>query len=420
MVELIVSLGLFALLSTGLAMGLARSLDLTRNDKNRSVGSYLVAQDMEAIRSVNFALLTPGQTDAPTTVDGVPYTVRREVEYVSSGATANSCDSAATSPAGSKKPVSFVRVKVSVLWGSMGATKPPSAETLITPPIAAFDPNEGNVAVRVYNAAGKGMGGVPVTLSNGTSSDTVTTTDEGCAYFPFLAEGNYTASASVNQFVDYNGNVVASKPVTVVKSTTKAVQLDYDQASKMTVNYVLFAGLPLPAGGIPVTALNAKLTVGYRVFPGGIGAEVTDLFPFTNGYFVWAGGCSDADPEGENAPANGVRYYPAATRDPAVAVAPGSGTSVNLKLSGAVVTVKNGLGAPVPNVQVVADHIGDYRCAGESHGMGTTSLGGQAGASLPYGRWIFRTTIGSTPYYSGTVTLAPGSGSPAQVTIAVP
>jgi prepilin-type N-terminal cleavage/methylation domain-containing protein len=422
MVELVTALGIFAIAATGLALGLSQSLDVTRNDKNRSVGAYLVAQDLESVRSLTFSQLTPGQTDTTETVDGVPYTVRREVEYVTSDSTSNSCDAAAASPSGSKKPVAFVRVKTSALWRAMGATKPPTADTLITPPVSAFDANLGNVAVRLYNAAGKPVGGQSISLTavSGGAVKTVNTTTEGCGYFAFLTPGLYTASVSAPDHVDFNGLSPATTQVTVEKSTTKAVELDYDTTAKLTVNYTPLGGLPLPAAGIPVTAANSKLTVGYRVFPGGAGAQVTNLFPFTNGYNVWAGGCSDADPEGADAPANGVRYYPAATRDPATAVSPGGNTTVNLKLSGANITVVNGVGAPVVGTEVLAQHVADYRCNLESHTIGLTGATGTVGASIPYGKWVFRTTIGATSYFSGTVALDPSATTPAAVTITVP
>ena len=88
----------------------------------------------------------------PSVVDGTPYTVVREVQWLPVGNGASACDG------GSLVDFPSLRVQVRVTWPDMGSAKPVRSDTLLTPSKDTL----GNtvlsfVAVKVKNAAGLGV-----------------------------------------------------------------------------------------------------------------------------------------------------------------------------------------------------------------------------------------------------------------------
>src|SRR5881392_1415502 len=82
MIELVVAVSVFAILAGGLALTIDGGLNLARNNRNRSVAANLASQEMDEVRQEPFISLPLGLVDRTESVDGVPYTVRRESEWV--------------------------------------------------------------------------------------------------------------------------------------------------------------------------------------------------------------------------------------------------------------------------------------------------------------------------------------------------
>jgi prepilin-type N-terminal cleavage/methylation domain-containing protein len=99
-VELMAAISIFALVVTGITALMGTSLNLTRNNRNRAVGANLASQEMDVVRSTTFTDLPLGQVTTTQTVDGVPYSVIRETEWVTQNATTGPCQApSGTSPA---------------------------------------------------------------------------------------------------------------------------------------------------------------------------------------------------------------------------------------------------------------------------------------------------------------------------------
>jgi len=378
LLELIVALTLFAIITLGVAGTVSGGLNLVRNNRNRSIAANLAAQEMDLVRSSDFMSLLP--TSTTEEVGGVPYAVTRELTWVPKSATTGPCDGSGGSP-------QLLRVRVSVTWPEMRGVAPVVSDSAMTPPVGAYDPNTGHIAVKVLDReAAPSFGSTvivtgPVPLILPTSSD-------GCAFFAYLTPGTYTVSMSTDGYVDRQGSANPSQIVGVSVGTTAGVQFDYDRASSLDLTLTPDAGGAVPSDVPVVLGNTGLLPVGTKVFPGsGISRTLPGLFPASDGYEAWVGGCADADPQGEMSDGSGP-YWPGAMRASAFEVAPGDASAGLVSLRSLQVTVHDQYGAAVAGATVVATHEPDSVCAsGATHTLGTTDGGGALAAALPYGTW---------------------------------
>lgn len=389
-VELLVALTVFALLITGVAVTAFNGLDLARQNRNRSVAANLASQEMDTLRAQDFTTLPVGQTNVNQTIDGVPYTVTRELSWVSSSATAGPCDAQSGTP-------QLLRVRVAVSWPDMRGVPPAESNTVLTPPIGAYDPNTGHVAVKVLDGSAEPAAAHPVTVSRTGFSQTIVTTSEGCAYFAFLTADTYTVSLDTSGYVDRQGIQYVSQTVGVAVGTVSSVQFDYDRAATLDLTLSSPNGGEVP-GSVALTLGNtAFLPDGSKIYQGtGTPRTITGLFPSTDGYQVWAGDCADADPEGQQA-GEGEVYWPDAQRENALSTTPGDTTSGSVALASVDVTVMRS-GVPQVGATVKATKGSDHICAwGDDLTIGTTDGAGQLRVALPYGKaWQIEVT-GSSP-----------------------
>lgn len=391
MVEMVVAILVFAILIVGVTATMSTSLNMVRNNRNRSVAANLASQEMDTVRSTDFTDLPVGQTVTVQNVDTVPYTITRETEWVTKNASAGACDA----PPGSRP--AYLRVNVEVTWPSMSGIPPVDAHTILTPPVGAYDPNTGHIAVKVVDRDGFGEGGVSVAIAGPQNASQLTNSD-GCAFFAFIPAGTYTVTASTGGYVDLQGVATPSQPASVAVGATTSVQFQYDRAAtlQLTMAGSVF-GSPAPSS-LTVSLYNTHiLPNGVKSFPGaGNPRTISGQFPYADGYEVWAGDCAEADPAS----------YPGGSRT-TVAVNPGSTSAATVPLPEIRITVQQDLGggtmAPVPGKQVSA-----VGCGGaDNFSIGQTDSGGQIVFALPYGTWQISVDGGSV--YFGTVPLVPGT-----------
>ncbi|HEV3497817.1 MAG TPA: type II secretion system protein, partial [Actinomycetes bacterium] len=302
-VELLVAVTVFALVFAAVSIGIGRALELNRGNRNRSAAAYLAARQLEEVRSQPFSSVGLGTTTCPYTTTSCnvpsPYTVTQNVVWASPGNTSTSCDV----PATSGSALAYKRVTVTITWPDMGGVAPVTSQTLLTPPAGTYDPNDGHILVQVFDRDALPLAGQTVSLT-GPETASQATTGDGCAFFPYLDPGTYTAAISTSGHVDRQGNQPATRTVGVTASQISRVQFDYDQAATLSVGLVAPSGSVIPTGsyGIAMTVANSNLTVGYKSFQqsatgSGTTRTITPLFPYASGYQVWAGDCADADPQ---------------------------------------------------------------------------------------------------------------------------
>lgn len=382
MIEMVIAIFIFAMVIGGVALGMTSSLNLTRQNRNRSIAANLASQEMDTARSTKFTDLPLGVVTATQTVDGIPYVVTRETEWVTPNATSGPCQAA------SGTTLAYLSIVVSVTWDNMAGVPAPTASTVVTPPVGTYDANTGHIAVMVRDAAGAPQENVLVSISApGVPSSQVTSVD-GCAFFGFEPVGAYTVTLSNVGYVDDQLLSVPSQSATVGAGSTVSLQYQYDNAATISVTLQGDSGGVVPAN-IPMTLANTHLLpIGQKGFPGtGTTRAITGLFPYVDGYEMFAGSCLAADPEG----VNGVSViYPGATRAPATAVTAGGTSIATVTMHSVLVKTKTLGGVPRPNVAVTATNATDSGCpAAVTYPLGTTDASGNLTVALPYGTWTF-------------------------------
>jgi type II secretory pathway pseudopilin PulG len=390
MVELVVSIFIFGIVITGIAAGMTSSLNLTRQNRNRSVAANLASQEMDTVRSTTFTSLTTGQVVSTVSVDGVNYTVTRESEWVTPNATSGPCQA----PAGSS--LAYLSVIVSIRWDNMSGVSPPRSQTVITPPVGSYDESSGHVAVMVRDASAIPQDSVPVTLTGPSGTTTQTTTSDGCAFFAYQPAGAYTVTLNKFGYVSDQGVTAPSQSASVQVGSTVSLQFQYAAASTLNLTLLNSGGAVLPASpGVPVSLGNSHLLpAGTKVTTGtGSTRSITGLFPYVDGYETWAGACSDADPEGIK-PTGGAFYLGASRANP-ITVTEGAASAGTVAMPAITVKTQTTSAVARGNVQVTATHVvpsgatSDSGCpTAETYVLGTTNATtGLITTALPYGTW---------------------------------
>ncbi|NKY38400.1 type II secretion system protein [Cellulomonas septica] len=296
----------------------AREIDIVRDEFARSATAPMTVANAGTV--VNPHNL-PGQTvGAPLVVDGVSYTVRRDVAWSVVGNGQSACNG------GSVVTYPTLRVTVSVTWPRMGSVKAVTSSTQLAP--RKDDGVQGNaafVAVRVSTAAGTPNPGRSVSVSSGSETRSAVTDASGCAVVqvnPAAGTGTeYTARVVDPGYVDVSRTTSPAKAVGFVQRgrLNNGVQFTYDQAATMRLRFVD------PVTLAPVTdadVLGNVVTLVASEFAGSSGAwsvpitaatmDVTGLWPTTYGVYF-----------GTTAPGGGY---------PTTAVQPGSTVTVDVPL----------------------------------------------------------------------------------------
>jgi type II secretory pathway pseudopilin PulG len=372
MIEVVVAVFIFAVLVIAMTITMDSSLNLVRNDRNRSVAANLASQEMDTVRTTDFTALPIGQSVTTQDVGGVVYTITRESEWVTKSASAGACDA----PSGSRP--AYVRVNVAVTWPSMRGVPPVESNTIITPPVGAYDPVTGHIGVKVLDRDGQPQGMILATISGPTSQSQQTNSD-GCAFFAFVPEGSYTVSVSAAGYVDLQGVSAPTQPAGVVVGAITSISFQYDRAASLAIALLgEDAGSAAPTGAMGLYLQNTHLTPEtMSVMGAGSPRTIAGLFPYADGYEAWVGDCADADPA----------YYVGGSRTN-VPAEPGVTTTATILLPEVRVAVQtdpgDGTMVPVPDQQVDASHAAG--CT-EAFSIGQTDESGQILFALPYGTW---------------------------------
>ncbi|WP_426566851.1 type IV pilus modification PilV family protein [Angustibacter sp. McL0619] len=347
MIEAIVAFGVLSVFAIALGVTLVNAMGVSKSARERVAAANLAAREIEIVRNkfatsdtdamavANAGTVTNGSPLAGSSnvVDGVSYTVRREVQWMPIGNGASACDG------GSLVSYPSLRVSVEVSWPNMGSTKPVVSQSMLTPPKGTLDDvTLSYVAVKVTNAAGGPSDGVLLTIAGPGGTFNQSTDASGCAVVQVGSAGTYSATADMAGWVDQTGvQRSVLTPITVSAGAMQRVAMTYDVAATLdvTVSNIDPATYRMPAtiGQISYTQPNVPAIGSQRVLPltGGT-ATMTGLWPTTSGYSPWGGGCSDSDP----AATTGV------SRITPVVVPPGARRAAVAKLAAVKVTTMVG------------------------------------------------------------------------------
>lgn len=287
MVEVLIGTVLLALTTAAVLDGLDGAQKTGLENRNRSAAATLAQQDIERMRSMPPSVLANLDQTRTVTLAGVGYTVVSQADWVRDASGLLSCTTDDTE-------AEYLRLRSTV---SAPATpdQAVSETSLLTPPPGSFDEDTGTAAVRLTDRDGDPWSGLTVDL-DGPSSLSATTNDVGCAIFAFIAADEWTASVD-GDLVTWNGDSPPQSEVTVAAGKTSLTEIQIDDPGSLRASFVTPSGASSQWNSISVT--NAKLPNGYKSFQVGAMASSKDaygLFPFHDGYGVFAGTCEANNP----------------------------------------------------------------------------------------------------------------------------
>jgi hypothetical protein len=225
-------------------------------------------------------------------VAGVSYEVDSRTDWVRDSTGVVSCTNDASLP-------QYLKI-TSTVSSPASVNRPVREVSLLTPAPGAFSGTAGTVAVKVTNRSGAPHVGVSVHLS-GPGSYSDTTNEFGCAIFGMIPSGNY--DVDIPGYVGWGGEGFADGQVAVVAAKTSLKQMEVEAPASLSARFRVPSGPPADwataALSSGITVANAKLPGGFKEFRGASAVSSIDasgLFPFLDGYGVYAGTCRANNP----------------------------------------------------------------------------------------------------------------------------
>lgn len=296
LIEVLVALMVFGILSTGVVAGMITIVRMTDDNRARVAAAGLAAQDIALARSVGdpFALAgaSGGQvTTSTATVGSRTYTVTRTVNLVSSAGADATC---------AASDIFYARVNTTVTWPGRIAAAPVRDDTLVASQGRINDAATGTMTVSVIGADGTPRQGVSVTVTPTSGGSALTTqpadTDvNGCTRALGLTPGTYSVQLTEPGFKDVQQVANPSKTVIVTAGANQAVSFQYDRTATFRTAYVPWpvaytATTPLLPTNLDTTFLNSTSGPYTTSSP----APSVALHPFPSGYTAVAGTPSDS------------------------------------------------------------------------------------------------------------------------------
>ena len=401
LIEVMVGALILAITTTAVLSGIDGAQKTGGRNKARSVAAALAEQDQERMRAMPVADLLP-YIAAPYTrtvaVKGVNYSVTSTASYAADPGSATTGCSATAKTQTNLRILSSVNSPLS--RGNVDLVG------LVTPPAGSgFATGQGRLIVKVFDRDEVGVAGVTVGLS-GTASFSEQTNASGCAIFPFAPAGNYTASISKLGLIGWQGDSPLAPAPTLTSTagqTTTYGAYYLEQPARINAQFDTRVGsTTVNAKSRWVTVNNVKLTSQRKVFGAGAPATevpATDLFPFLDGYGLYAGQCTPY-----NLPAGAL---------PNTAPDPGQTLTTNPKLRVPSINVRvvtssstSGSGPAGVNGATVVIKTADSGCANTFPNQttatvnygGTNFVGVIPEPGFPYGNYKLcaQRTVGST------------------------
>ncbi len=331
LIEVVVALGILAVVMSMTLYSVVQGLALSRDSQERVVASSVVSGVLQDLRRLSLtsagfdSIPITTQTLPARTVQGVTFELSQTTEWVARGVTSSICNSATNASL-------ILRATVTASWNRAESV---SSATLIAPPTGSFSQQNGSLAVRLTSStAGQGYSGATVTATNVTTSAdsySITTGSDGCAFFaqlPVSSSGNqYRITISSPNGVDSKEQSPSVQTATVGAGQVATVSANFDTGG--TLFWAYSPTSPPPAGGMPVSLGNPSQGLQDDLYStpaqSAASGSVTPIYPDT--YDVFAGGCTDADPNGLDL--SGSPFYDPATY-------PALGTSATVPAGGGV------------------------------------------------------------------------------------
>jgi prepilin-type N-terminal cleavage/methylation domain-containing protein len=385
LIEVIVALLVFAIISTGVLAGMTTIVRMTADNRARVTAANLASQELDTTRAIADTYTVQSAPSREVRVDGRVFHLTRTVTWISSTGSSVSCNSSTN--------LFLLHVNVRVTWDGMVATTTGvQDDTILAPADGSTNSALGAIAVSVVGFSGQPVSGVAVsvTVASGSPGETPATpkpsTADGCTYANGVKPGNYVVKISKPGYRDPSGEASPQQTVSVVAGSTSSVEFVYDQAGAVAVKYVF--------GPVASAAVPKNLPVNFTA--GGSTSTVTGLgaalFPSTSAYSVTAGTaesggatCAAIDPQSwVGARVGGVSLRAGLTST--VNAVLGLTSRVEVPLG--VVLVNVPAGSTLTAIQAAPRGLGNPGCDVRSRlSWSVAGSGTWVALALPYGTW---------------------------------
>ncbi|MDA8277933.1 MAG: hypothetical protein M0Z45_07040 [Actinomycetota bacterium] len=386
---------------------LEKTLGVSANNRSRVTAASIVTSTLDLDRTLaasnftQFVNANLGTTSTTEVVNGSTYTITSLVAWSSGTFSSGSCGT--TSSKTYNQPV--IEVSVHVAWTGTVPSPPQFSNEILTPPVGAYSSTTGNISIGIFNALGEGSPGVSVVATNGTSTITTVTDQNGCAFFPFLQVGSYTISlpSSLNPgFVDNTNNPSPSTSTGVTLGNTTSLQFQYDKGTLISLSDPIAQTVASKFG---IAVGNSALPIGGASILNGNSNSFGPVFPFSSGYQVWLGSCYSL---------SGIPQFPQLSQVPITSVSPGSTVSVAPTYTTATFTATSG-GLPASGYTIsaipVADSTGTSCSNSTAVPLGVTDSSGALSAPIPIGYFEFQLIEPSGSVASTSTPMASNGGA---------
>jgi Tfp pilus assembly protein PilV len=290
LVEALISSLILVIVGLGVLQSVDRSARLGGEQRTQAVAGNVGQSEQALIRALPLAEQSNMRTTTTRAVGGVTYRIDSRSDWINDTSGGASCTTAGSS-------ADYMKVSTTVTWPQMGARRPVTLESLITPDVRAFDAAQGSLSVQVSRADGSALGGLPVGLSGGATLSDATSSD-GCVLWGYLpAASGYAVGFSLPGYVQPDGSAAVNAPVAVVGGQTSNLAFQYDVAGALQTSFTT-RRLPSTAA-LPTNPQQAHVTNAGGVsiaFPV-TGTRLTSgpLFPSTSAYTVHADTCATSE-----------------------------------------------------------------------------------------------------------------------------
>jgi prepilin-type N-terminal cleavage/methylation domain-containing protein len=283
LVEVMVAMGIFLIVSAATLSLITTSLDTVRGNADRVYAAALARSEVESLRTLGSAAVPLGASERSVSTDAGDFTITRTATWVDVGAPTNPCE---VGP-GVTPGKSYLRVRVDVIGGDLEA--PQTVEGIVYPRDTPPTENTGTLTVQVSDDVGQPVSGVSVTGTNGAGQTFQQTTGpDGCIFAPDLAAGaNWSVVIAKPGYITEQPNGQSSSGVVVNELQNTPLTFAYAASGSLIVA-AGHSGFPVPAGMPfrfqPNTLNNpANASGGYPV-------TISGLWP--DDYTAWLLPCS--------------------------------------------------------------------------------------------------------------------------------
>jgi type II secretory pathway pseudopilin PulG len=384
LVEVLVALMIFSIIAIGMAYSMLSISRLTRESISRETATNLAAQEIDWAQSQSDAFKVFSRTTVAT-VDGVDYTIRTSVGWVSTTGSTGSCGTGGGN-------LQYKRVNVEVTWPGQYLQSPVRADSALAPESRINDPSFGTILIAVTGEDGTGRSGVTVTatpvVDGATITETIDATDaDGCSYVLKVVPGTYKVTVSKSNYVskvDQQASTPFKSDLQVVAGATATAAFTYDQASSFTLKYAANSTKSVTTPDNLDVAFVGGLADVIKSSPG----SPTKLYPMPAGYQAIAGdytACNNMDPSTWTA----TTGYLAGIRANEVGTAPGGSATLPIPMGVVEVKVPNDSSRRyITAVQQGSSGSGNPGCATtKNYTFPRFSANSTQNLALPFGTW---------------------------------